>query len=205
MNTNEVDELLEEAVSLHRQIAKAHDIIIVEGLVPTARDTFASDLNVSLAQALDAKVIFVSNADINRPAHTAEKVESQVRNFGGSSAARNVGVLFMRTRGLPEDSAQIPVTIDPNLRLISDTVKFTAELQKTCPQLGSEQLPVIGLVPFSDTPASHVSLIWQPNYKPLGSMKVKQNNAVFHSSLIASNIEHELHKFIAGELIISAS
>lgn len=36
LNTNEVDELLEEAVSLHRQIAKAHDIIIVEGLVPTA-------------------------------------------------------------------------------------------------------------------------------------------------------------------------
>ena len=206
LNTNEVDELLEEAVSLHRQIAKAHDIIIVEGLVPTARDTFASDLNVSLAQALDAKVIFVSNADINRPAHTAEKVESQVRNFGGSSAARNVGVLFMRTRGLPEDSAQIPVTIDPNLRLISDTVKFTAELQKTCPQLGSEQLPVIGLVPFSDTLSvprlSDLAAQLQADW--INEGKAKQRR-VLHSSLIASNIEHELHKFIAGELIISAS
>ena len=28
---------------------------------------------------------------------------------------------------------------------------------------------------------------------------------MLHSSLIASNIEHELNKFVAGELIISAS
>lgn len=206
LNNDETDELLEEAVSLHRQIAKSHDIIIVEGLVPTARDTFASNLNVSLAQALDAKVIFVSNADLNKPAYTAEKVESQVRNFGGAASARNIGVLFMRTRGLPADSAQIPVTMDPSLRLVQDTMLFTAELQKVCPQLGSAQLPVIGLVPFSDTLsvprisdlAAQLKATWINEGKA-------QQRRVLHSSLIASNIEHELHKFVAGELIISAS
>ena len=206
LNSNEVDELLEEAVSLHRQIAKAHDIIVVEGLVPTARDTFASDLNVSLAQALDAKVIFVSNADLDRPAYTAEKVESQIRNFGGSSAVRNVGILFMRTRGLPAGSAQIPVTLDPSLRLIDETAKFTVELQKTSLQLGSAQLPIIGLVPFSDILSvpriSDLAAQLQATWINEGKA---QKRRVLHSSLIASNIEHELHKFVAGELIISAS
>ncbi|WP_436915879.1 phosphate acetyltransferase [Acinetobacter gandensis] len=206
LNLGESDELLEEAVRLHREIAKKHDLIIVEGLLPSSRDTFASELNATLAKALDAKVIIVGTADINNPAKTADKIDNLVRQFGGAASERTAGVLFMRTRGLPEDSAQIPVTIDPSLRLISDTEKFVESIQSTHPQIGSTQLPVIGLVPFSNTLsvprmsdlAVHIQADW-----------INQGDAahrrVLHSSLIASNIEHELHKFVAGELIISAS
>lgn len=206
INQDESDELLEEAVRLHRQIAKNHDLIIVEGLLPNSRDAFASEMNATLAQALDAKVIIVSNADINTPELSAEKVENQLRYFGGASSTRMAGILFMRTKGLHEDSAQVPVTFDPSLRLIGETQEFVTAIQKTHPHLGSEKLPVIGLVPFSDTLsvprisdlASHISAEW-----------INQGEAskrrVLHSSLIASNIEHELNKFVAGELIISAS
>ena len=206
LNIGETDELLEEVVSLHRQIAKAHNFIIVEGLVPTARDSFASELNASLAQALDAKVIFISNADINHPKKTAEKIESQLRHFGGTESSRTAGVLLMRTRGLPADSAQIPVTIDPNLRLVNEVAQFSNEIQKSHSHIGSEKFPIIGMVPFSDTLsvprtsdlASQIQAVWINEGKA-------QHRRVLHSSLIASNIEHELHKFIAGELIISAS
>ncbi|WP_174493742.1 phosphate acetyltransferase [Acinetobacter sp. Marseille-Q1623] len=206
LNTGETDELLEEAVRLHREVARTHDIIIVEGLVPNARDAFASEINASLAQALDAKVIFVSNANIAKPEQTAEKVEAQLRYFGGAASARNVGVLFMRTRGLPEESAQIPVTFAPDLRLVEETKQFTQAIQRTHAHIGTEHLPVIGLVPFSDTLsvprvsdlATHIQASWINE----GKSTVRR---VLHSSLIASNIEHELQKFIAGELIISAS
>ena len=206
LNTGETDELLEEAVRLHREVARTHDIIIVEGLVPSARDAFASEINASLAQALDAKVIFVSNANIAKPEQTAEKVEAQLRYFGGAASARNAGVLFMRTRGLSEDSAQIPVTFAPDLRLVEETEKFTQAIQRTHAHIGTEHLPVIGLVPFSDTLsvprvsdlATHIQASWINE----GKSTVRR---VLHSSLIASNIEHELQKFIAGELIISAS
>ncbi|WP_313041964.1 phosphate acetyltransferase [Acinetobacter sp.] len=206
LSHDESDELLEEAVRLHREIAKKHDLIIVEGLVPNSRDNFASELNATLAKALDAKVIIVSTADIQNATKTAEKIDSSLRQFGGAASERTAGVLFMRTRGLPEESAQIPVTLDPNLRLISDTNKFVLELQQSNPQIGSTQLPVIGLVPFSNTLsvprmsdlATHIQAEW-----------INQGDAthrrVLHSSLVASNIEHELHKFVAGELIISAS
>ena len=206
LSHDEHDELLEDAVRLHRQIAKAHDVIIVEGLVPNARDGFASSLNADLAKALDAKVIIVSNADINNSLQSAEKVDRLVRQFGGMSSNRLAGALFMRTKGLPEDSAHIPVTIDPSLRLIADTERFVTALQHEFKYLGSEQFPVIGLVPFSNTLsvprmsdlAAHISAHW------INEGEAKQRR-VLHSSLIASNIEHELHKFVAGELIISAS
>ena len=206
INQDESDELLEEAVRLHRQIAKNHDLIIVEGLFPNSRDAFASEMNATLAQALDAKVIIVSNADINTPELSAEKVENQLRYFGGASSTRMAGILFMRTKGLHEDSAQVPVTFDPSLRLISETEKFVRAIQKTHAHFGSEKLPVIGLVPFSDTLsvprisdlAAHISAEW------INRGEATQRR-VLHSSLIASNIEHELNKFVAGELIISAS
>ena len=101
INLGEQDELLEEAVRLHRQIAKQHDLIIVEGLLPNTQDSFADDLNASLAQALDAKVIVVSNANIQQPSQTADKVEHQLRNFGGASSTRLAGIMLMRTKGLP--------------------------------------------------------------------------------------------------------
>lgn len=205
LTQGEHEELLEEAVRLHREIAKQHDLIIVEGLLPN-RDSFASELNATLAKALDAKVIIVSTADINQPKASAEKVDSQLRQFGGPSSERAVGVLFMRTKGLPEDSAQIPVTLDPSLRLISDTRDFVTALQKTHPHIGTAKLPVVGLVPFSDTLSvprmSDLAHLIQAEWINQGDSTQRR---VLHSSLIASNIEQDLNKFIAGELIISAS
>ncbi len=206
LNLGENDELLEEAVRLHRQIAKNHDVIIVEGLVPNAQDSFASELNASLAQALDAKVVMVSNADTAQPEQTADKVETLRRQFSGASSKRIAGVLFMRTRGLSEGSAHIPVTLDPNLRLVNETQKFVTDIQKTHPQVGSAQFPVIGMVPFSNTlSVPRVSDLAQQIQATWVSEGQAQHRRVLHSSLIASNIEHELHKFVAGELIISAS
>jgi len=74
LSHSEQDELLEDAVRLHREIARNHELIIVEGVVPNGRDSFVDELNASLAQALDAKVVIVSNADIRHPVQTAEKV-----------------------------------------------------------------------------------------------------------------------------------
>ncbi|MDQ8953677.1 phosphate acetyltransferase [Acinetobacter rudis] len=205
-NQGECDVLLEQAVHMHRQIAKSHDFIIVEGLLPNARDSFASSLNASLAQALDAKVVFVSNADIRQAECSAEKVETQLRHFGGAASERTAGVLFMRTRGLAEGTAQIPVTLDPSLRLTKEIADFSQAIQKTHAHIGSSQLPIIGLVPFSDSlSVPRVSDLAQQIRASWINVGKAEKRRVLHSSLISSNIEYELNKFVAGELIISAS
>ncbi|WP_297423835.1 phosphate acetyltransferase [uncultured Acinetobacter sp.] len=196
----QTDELLEDAVSLHREISKKHDIIIAEGLVPNGRDAFAAQLNAQLAQALDAKVVIVSNADLNHAKTAAEQVQSQLRHYALERAA---GVLFMRTKGLSD--AQIPVTLDASLRLVNETAQFTQALQKSHAHLGGKNLPIIGLVPFSSTLsvprlsdlAQHIQATW------LNSGENQRR--VLHSSLVAGNVGNELNKFVAGELIITAA
>ena len=200
----EIDELLEEAVALHRKIAAEHDVIIVEGLVPNAQDHFAIEMNAALAQALDAQVVLVSIADLADPRKTAEKIDAHLRQFGGAAAARTTGVLFMRTKGLPEGTAEIPVTLDPSLRLVEKLADFTLELQRYNHFIGTEDLPILGLVPFSNilsVPRSlDIAEIINGTWLHQGEAKQRR---ILHTSLIASNIEFELHKFVAGELIIS--
>ncbi|MEB3754623.1 phosphate acetyltransferase [Acinetobacter sp. MD2(2019)] len=204
--TDEIDELLEDAVRLHRETAKQHQIVIVEGLVATAEDYFANELNAQLAKALDAKVILVSKADLGLPQQSAKKIEASLRYFGGTESRRVAGILFMRTKGLSVASAQIPVEIDPSLRLSNDLQVFTATLQQYNRHIGSDALPIIGVVPFSDTLSVPRTL---DIAKTIQAEWVHQGEAeqrrIQHSSLIASSIEHELSKFVAGELIISAS
>ncbi|KAA8734505.1 phosphate acetyltransferase [Acinetobacter qingfengensis] len=206
ISTDNIDDLLEDVVSLHRQISAAHEVVIVEGLTPNADQSYTGQLNNALAQALDAQVILISSADINAPEQTAELIERHLRPFGGLSSARTAGVLFMRSKGLPAETAQIPVATDQNLRLNDYIDGFTSALQRFAPLLGSQQFPVIGLVPFSATlsvPRTlDIARAIQANW--LNEGKADQRR-VQHSSLISGRIEHELDKFIAGELLIASS
>ncbi|WP_343595724.1 phosphate acetyltransferase [Acinetobacter sp.] len=204
--SDEIDELLEDAVRLHRETAKQHQVVIVEGLVATAEDYFANELNAQLAKALDAKIILVSKADLNQPQQTAQKIEASLRYFGGAESQRVAGILLMRTKGLPETSAQVPVAVDTTLRLESEIQNFTIQLQQHNRYIGTKQLPVIGLVPFSNTLSVPRTLdIAQSIQATWVNQGEAEQRRILHSSLIASSIEHELNKFVAGELIISAS
>ena len=62
-----------------------------------------------------------------------------------------------------------------------------------------QQFPIIGLVPFSDTLSvpriSDLAKQIQATWINQGKANTRR---VLHSSLIASNIEHELQKFVAG-------
>lgn len=206
LNHQQQDELLEEAVRLQRQIAQQHELIVVEGLVPNTRDSFAQELNISLAKALDAHVIFVGTADLQQPIASFEKIDSQLHRFGGTDNPRNLGVLFMRTKGLSQESAQVPVSLDPNLRLVEETAQFTNAIQAQYAHVGAVKFPIIGLVPFSNLLSvprmSDLAQSIQADWIHQGTATQRR---VLHSSLIASNIEHELGKFVAGELIISAA
>lgn len=197
----QIDELLEDAVKLHRQIAKHYNVVVVEGLLPHGNDPFVNQLNVALAQALDAKVVLVSKSYLQEPKRTADKVDVQLRTFG----SRVSGVLFMRARGLSEEKAQIPLTVDPSLRLDAEIAEFATQLQQYNPQLGTDKLPILGLVPFSNTlsvPRTFdIAEVLEGTWVNEGEAKQRR---ILHTSLIASSIEHELNKFVAGELIISA-
>ena len=204
--TGEMDELLEEAVSLHRQVAANHEVVIVEGLVPQAGKSYIAQLNAALAQALDARVVVVSTADLNHPIETADQIDNALNIFGGANSSRTAGVLFMRSKGLSADTAQIPVATDPSLRLNHHIEQLTLDLQKYSPIIGTERFPIIGLIPFSPTLSVPRTLdIAQAIQGTWISEGQASERRVQHSTLVSGLIENELEKLIAGELLITSS
>ncbi|MBF7688862.1 phosphate acetyltransferase [Acinetobacter rathckeae] len=206
MASNHTDELLEETVRLHRHIAQSRDVVVVEGLPPLSDSYASQQFNLQLAKALNAKILFVSEADLTAPKQTALHLEANLKSLGGLENNRVMGVLFMRTKGLTEQSAQIPVTLDPSLRLVQETQHFSQQLQQYSQIIATPSLPIVGLVPFSNilSVPRTLDIADALNATWLNQGKAKKRRVLGHS-LISSHIDVELTQFTAGQLIITAS
>ncbi|MBF7683271.1 phosphate acetyltransferase [Acinetobacter sp. B5B] len=206
ITSNQIDELLEETVRLHRHVAQSRDVVVVEGL-PPLNDRYASQqFNLQLAKALNAKILFVSEADLTAPKQTALHLEANLKSFGGLDNHRVMGVLFMRTKGLPEPSAHIPVTLDPSLKLTREIQQFSQQLKQYSQIVATPLFPIVGLVPFSNilSVPRTLDIADTLNATWLNQGLAKQRRVLGHR-LIHSYIDVELAHFSAGQLIISAS
>lgn len=201
---NQLDELLEQVVSLHREAAQGRELIIVEGVVPTGETSYASQLNAALAQALDASVILVTTADIAHADQLADKLDMHLRPFGGAGSIRALGALLMRVQGLPEESAQIPLAADPSLRLTHEIATLSTQLQQHSRLLGTDTFPLIGMVPFSN----QLSVPRTADIaEVLGATWINQGEAyqrrVLHTTLTARSVSNALTSFQPGTLIVT--
>lgn len=204
LGDNQLDELLERVVSLHREASKDKDLIVVEGVVPTGETSYASQLNAALAQALDASVILVTTADMAHPDVLADKLDMHLRPFGGAGSIRALGALLMRVKGLPENSAQIPLATDPSLRLTQETQVLSTQLQQHSRLLGTETFPIIGMVPFSNllsVPRTiDIAEVLSANWLNKGDADKRR---VLHTTLTARTVSNALTSFQAGTLIVT--
>lgn len=204
LGDNQLDELLEQVVSLQREAAQGKDMIVVEGVVPTGDASYASQLNAALAQALDANVILVTTADIEHPDALADKLDMHLRPFGGAGSIRALGALLMRVQGLPTDSAQIPLAADPTLRLTNELKNLTTQLQQHSRLIGSDVFPIIGMVPFSDV----LSVPRTADIaESLGAVWLNQGEShkrrVQRITLTARTVTNVLPSFKPGTLIVT--
>ncbi len=205
--TGRLDELLEQVVQQHHLLGQNRQVVIIEGIVPDEHHPFAYEVNAALAKSLNANVLLVSSAQREQPEQTARPIEAMLRYFNNSHSVRTIGVMMMRCQGWQDDSEQLSVTANPNPEQqkaqISD---FEKQLQPYLASVGSTDLPIIALVPFSQqlsVPrtwdiAQYLDCSW------LNQGEAKQRR-VLHYSLIADSVASHLAQFIAGELLICPS
>ena len=90
---NQSDVLLEKIVEHHQQLSKNNEIVIVEGLIPTRKHSYANSINYEIAQALDAEIILVSAPATETPTQLKERVEAAASMFGGKHNPNLLGVV----------------------------------------------------------------------------------------------------------------
>ncbi len=91
--SNQSDVLMEKIVEKFQKVSAEKDLVIVEGLVPTAKKTYANKLNYEMALALDADIVLVA-APLGDNAEALKiRVEATAGEFGGKNNPNILGVI----------------------------------------------------------------------------------------------------------------
>ncbi len=132
LGDGQLDELLEEIISLYQQAAVGKDVVIVEGMVPTRHASYAARVNFHLAKSLDADVILVSAPDDENLIELSDRIEIQAQLFGGPKDPKVLGVILNKVRS--EDGI----------------TAFAERLLELSPLLKSQDFRLLGCIPWQD-------------------------------------------------------
>ncbi|WP_019673870.1 phosphate acetyltransferase [Psychrobacter lutiphocae] len=203
MNSGNTDDLMEEVVSnIQNAVADTNSLVICEGLVPTEEANYASQMNYALAIALDAKVIFVSVADLDNPKQLAEKIDGYARIFGGLSSERTLGSILMRAKNITADPDAHHIS--PGEAKVTLDSSFIQAMQSHSPKFATDAFHVIGVIPFSNSLS--VPRTWDigqglhANWLNEGAAKKRR---VLNTSLTARTISRVGEVFSKGTLIVT--
>ena len=101
IGNGQLDELMEEIVSMHQQIQAEYDIIIVEGMTPSRQANYAERINAHLAKTMDAEVILVSAPSSDDLNELSDRIEMQAQLFGGTKDPKVLGVIINKVEETP--------------------------------------------------------------------------------------------------------
>jgi phosphate acetyltransferase len=132
LGDGQLDELLEEIISLYQQAAAGKDVVIVEGMVPTRQASYAARVNFHLAKSLDAEVILVSAPEQESLGELSDRVEIQAQLFGGPKDPKVLGLILNKVRS--EDGLEA----------------YANRLKELSPLLKSDEFRLLGCIPWQD-------------------------------------------------------
>lgn len=131
IGNGQLDELMEEIVSMHQQIKAEYDIIIVEGMTPSRQVNYAERINSYLAKTMDAEVILVSAPNSRDLNELSDRIEMQAQLFGGTKDPKVLGVIINKV-------VDTPIT------------GFVERLKSSLPALRKGDLHLIGCIPAKE-------------------------------------------------------
>ncbi|WP_263144047.1 phosphate acetyltransferase [Pseudomonas sp. RIT-PI-AD] len=128
LGDGQLDDLLEEIISLYQQAAVDKDVVIVEGMVPTRHASYAARVNSHLAKSLDAEVVLVSAPEEESLSELSDRVEIQAQSFGGPKDPKVIGLILNKVRN----------------------VEFADQLRAHSALLRGEDFRLLGCIPWND-------------------------------------------------------
>lgn len=119
---NQTDVLLEKVVERHQRLAKNSDIIVIEGLIPTRKNSYANSINYDIAQALDAEIILVAAPAADKPAQLKERIDAAASLFGGRHNPNLLGAVINKFNAPVDESGRTR----PDLTEIFDSFQHSS-------------------------------------------------------------------------------
>lgn len=188
VRNDNIDDLMERVVGMVGESAEEIDVLIVEGLLPTAEQSFPSLINSAIVRALGADVIIVDAIGELPLADLQEDLETAASLYGGWRSANVIGCILNKVKiEEKEDLEALRFRIKNECGIFSD---------------GTFQL--IGCVPWNDSlPTARVSDVARHLDATIINGGEIETRRVKSVALAARNLSRILYVFEAGRLLIA--
>ena len=142
INHGQTEQLMEEIIGLYQQASRDVDVVIIEGLVPNAADTYTARLNINLARSLSAEVILVCSPGQRSAQELDEWLDFHARLFASPDDPDVVGCILNKVGEPPENPDMDPSAGPPEQPEIPD-------YGHRCRILNNGRLKLIAVIPWT--------------------------------------------------------
>ena len=196
------DELLEEIVARYEQSTPSDcEVVIIEGMVPTRNQPYATRINKEIARALDAEVVLVAAPGNDTPESLEDHIDITARAYGGIDNPKVVGCILNKL-GAPtdRDGRPRPDVIAENPVAHS----ITAEVVREHCSIFNDSFRLLGCIPWEPMMmAPRVLDIADYLNATVLSQGDMLNRRVMRFTLCARTVANTVGAFKAGTLVFT--
>lgn len=191
-------ELMQSLVGDYQRSAETRDVVIIEGLTPTADHPALDTLNSEIASALDAEVAFVSTVDRSLKAFS-DRLELTAEPYGGVNDPKVLGVIVNKLNSQIGEVTGISRTeLRPPAVLLD-----AASVRAGAPVFGKPGFELIAAVPFDEAMLSPRTLDVAKHLRAKVLLEGElATRRVVDVSLVARTVANMTHRLKPGALIV---
>ncbi|KAB7687564.1 phosphate acetyltransferase [Plesiomonas shigelloides] len=203
IGSGQTDVLLEQIVARFAEETKDADTVLIEGLVPTRKQSFANNVNFDIAKALDAEIVFVVAPGTDTPEELKERLEVACSNFGGLKNKSIAGVIVNKLNAPVDEMGRTR----PDLSEIFDDSNKAKSVNVEVLQLFSNSpMRILGCVPWNfDLIATRaIDMAKHLNAEIINEGDINTRR-IKNVTFCARSIPHMVEHFRPGSLLVTSA
>ncbi|ATG16926.1 TPA: phosphate acetyltransferase [Providencia alcalifaciens] len=202
LTSSKKDILMEEIVARYHEHTKDAEVILIEGLVPTRKHSFAQSLNYEIAKTLGAEIVFVTAPGNSSIQQMQERLELVRNEFGGQRNENIIGVIVNKVNAPVDDQGRTR----PDLSEIFDDSTKATVANIDAKALECLNLPVLATIPWNfdliATRAIDMAKHLNAQVVNEGEINTRRVKSV---TFCARSIPHMLEHFRPGSLLVTSA
>ncbi|UBX51134.1 phosphate acetyltransferase [Providencia alcalifaciens] len=202
LTSSKKDILMEEIVARYHAHTKNAEVILIEGLVPTRKHSFAQSLNYEIAKTLGAEIVFVTAPGNSSIQQMQERLELVRNEFGGQRNESIIGVIVNKVNAPVDEQGRTR----PDLSEIFDDSTKATVANIDAKALECLNLPVLATIPWNfdliATRAIDMAKHLNAQIVNEGEINTRRVKSV---TFCARSIPHMLEHFRPGSLLVTSA
>jgi len=195
----EIEQLMEEVVTICEESAKDADVLIIEGLVPQKNLPFIVRINTQIANTLDSDVILVSAKNELSDVELNQQISMSSNFYGGTRSKKVLGCILNKV-GAPAGRVQALMALDDGEVSPIEPGRDLSELAV----FKSASFRCLGQVRYNPQLLAPRTIdIHQHLDCQILNEKADLNRRVLGVSICARKLTNMLHTLKAGTLVVT--